>query len=584
MKNFSLQLSTPFSRRMGFGLLMLLCAARLPGQYDLLSQEPEILSFNEWAHAISDDGQGNTCLAGVFQNSITLGSITLTTVPTPPGDGWPSTAFIGKFNSNSNSWLWAKTIALVVGSGQNTYKRSVILDMTLDNSGNIYITGEYAGTVLFDNIQLTSTKQGSVPTNDIFVAKLNSSGVFTWAKSLGSKAGWDSGRSIVLDGTNNIYVGGFFTNKVASCSGSNVEQKDVYLAKLNNAGTSLWQKRYASNVAPCGCTGCNITNNSGYDVAVDGSGNVYLTGTYYATMSFGNGPGMSITSVNGTNDVFAAKINGSGTTQWVKSAGGSTLDYGRAIYTDVAGNVYAGGFMGANAFTSKYSATGALLWSVNPFPLSTAFPSSDVKCILPYDNSLLVYDLYIGFKTLSMTDGAVITSDSLVGNGDYNNEAPGHFSIRDAEIAGSGYVFNLDGLCGTVVLDNLTLTSSCVCGSSCAGRDILMVRTSASPPLAAPPVENATVQIIASHDMPKSDFTFYPNPTTGVLNIDLPTSDEEVRVTIQNHFGKIIWTGIADPDHRSMTINLDNRYSEGIYYISYCTSRETVTKPLIVAR
>lgn len=571
---------------MCFGLLLLFCASRLNGQYDLLYQEPEALAFNEWAHAIADDGQGNTYLAGVFQNSITLGTITLTSVPTPPGDGWPSTAFIGKFNSNSNTWLWAKKIALVAGSGQNTFKRSAILDMTLDIAGNIYITGDYAGTVLFDNIQLTSTKQGNIPTNDVFIAKLNSGGTFLWAKSFGSKAGGDSGRSIVLDASNNIYVGGLFTNKVVSCNGSNTEQFDIYLAKLNNAGTSLWQKRYASNTPPCGCTGCNIGNNWAQDVVTDVSGNVYMTGTYFGTVSFGNGPGMSITSTFGTNDVFTAKINGSGTTQWVRSFGGNSMDNGRGIYADAAGNVFVGGVQQPNgydsgeSFASKYSASGTLLWTVYPFPNTGTH--TEVKCVLPYTNSLLVYDIFIGFKTLSIADGSVITSDSLIGNGPVNDEP---FSIRDTEVSGSGYVFNLDGNCGGPVdLENLTLTYSCDCSSSCAGRDILMARTSTNPPAAAPPVNTAVVQITASPAMIDSDFTFYPNPANDILNIELPTSEVAARVTIRNHFGKITWTGNAAPDHRSLMINLDTRFSDGIYYVSYITAQGALTKTVIIAR
>ena len=567
MKNFSLQFSTSFYRLMSISIYVLLSAPGLMGQYDLVNQQMILQGSNDQTKAISDDGQGNTYLAGYFSNTITLGTFTLTTTG-------GITAFIGKYNSNSNTWLWAKKIALVQGS----FKQSQILDMTLDNVGNIYFTGEYAGTIAFDNILLTSGKQGSNSTNDIFVAKLNSSGVFTWAKSLGSKTGWDSGKSIVLDGANNIYIGGFITKRVANCGTSPTEQRDVYLAKLNNAGSAIWQKQYSSNVPPCDCTECISTNNSAYDVAIDGSGNVFLTGAYYATISFGKDPGLSITSVNGT-DAFAAKINGSGITQWVKSTGGTSLDKGLAIYTDAAGNIYAGGYVGTNAFASKYSSSGSLNWSVNPFPISTTFPTPRVNSIIPYNNSLLVFDQYIGFKTLSTTDGIVITSDSLVGN-----TLDGTFWIRDVEATGSGYVSNINGSCGFVILDNLTLTATCGdCNSPCYA-DVLIVRTSDSPPLAAPPIDNTPGYILASPDLKESDFTFFPNPATGVLNIDLPTSAEVGRVIIQNHLGKIIWSGNAAPDDRSMTINLDHRFSDGVYYISYITATEIVTKPLIVTR
>jgi hypothetical protein len=69
------------------------------------------------------------------------------------------------------------------------------------------------------------------------------------------------------------------------------------------------------------------------------SGNVFVTGFYKLTAAFDNQP---VTSVGG-EDIFMAKYDGSGSLQWVKSAGGTGDDRGLGIATDANGNLYATG-------------------------------------------------------------------------------------------------------------------------------------------------------------------------------------------------------------------------------------------------
>jgi hypothetical protein len=581
MKNLS-NFQNPFSQCFLVVIMFFIYGTRMSGQYDLLHQHPSDQVNRNDAVAIADDGSGHTYLAGDFMNTITLGAFTLTTIPNPQGNGWPFTSFIGKFDSNTSTWVWAKNIVLVPGQNYNgsnisSYVRSKIWDMTLDNQGNIYITGEYAGTVSFDNITLTSTKQGSLPTNDIFIAKLNSSGNFVWAKSFGSKAGWDSCKSIAVDGSNNIYAGGFFTTKVVSCDGTDVDKYDVFVIKLNNAGTSLWQKRYSSSLNPCGCTGCNISNNYLNDLSTDASGNVYISGTYFSTMSFGTGPSMSITSTNGTNDIFVAKLNGSGITQWVKSAGGPVLDVTNAVYTDVSGNVYTGSQMNNSALVSKYNSNGTFLWSVNPY---SGLTNSTVTRINPFNNSLLVNDAITGFKTISMSDGSVISSDSLIGN-----TVTGSLLIKDVEVAGSGYVFNLNARWGYVTLDNLTVTASCTSGGFPACSvfgDMVMIRTSLTPP---PPAYNVAGTPFKPDASNFNAFEIYPNPAKDVLQVTLPPSEKDMTFVIQNQFGKTIWSDKVDSLRSSMNIHLDgNQFQNGIYYLVCLINGEIQTKRFVIAK
>jgi len=76
-----------------------------------------------------------------------------------------------------------------------------------DSSGNIYTTGVYQGTADFDP-GISTTNLTSAGSSDIFITKLDSSGNFVWAKSMGG-AGDDFGKGIVLD-SGNVYIVGDF--------------------------------------------------------------------------------------------------------------------------------------------------------------------------------------------------------------------------------------------------------------------------------------------------------------------------------------------------------------------------------------
>lgn len=74
-------------------------------------------------------------------------------------------------------------------------------------------------------------------------------------------------------------------------------------------------------------------------IAVDGKGNVYLTGEFTGTATFGE---FTLTS-NKLMDFFIAKVDPKGKFLWVRSGGGSKIDRGYAITVDDAGNSYVTG-------------------------------------------------------------------------------------------------------------------------------------------------------------------------------------------------------------------------------------------------
>ncbi|MEZ4905193.1 MAG: SBBP repeat-containing protein [Spirosomataceae bacterium] len=102
------------------------------------------------------------------------------------------------------------------------------------------------------------------------------------------------------------------------------------MVKYNSGGIFQWVQK-----------GGGTSSEWGQGIATDGSGNVYVTGFFNGTATFGATP---ITSAG--NDIFVVKYNSGGSFQWVqKAVGGTGSEQGLGIATDGSGNVYVTGLV-----------------------------------------------------------------------------------------------------------------------------------------------------------------------------------------------------------------------------------------------
>lgn len=177
--------------------------------------------------------------------------------------------------------------------------------------------------------------------------------------------------AIAIDSAGNSYVTGWFedslkfgsTSLVASIS-SNIFASDIFIAKYDKDGNFVWAKRAG---------GTNYDYGNG--IATDAAGNVYVTGLFIGTATFGS---LSITSTTVDYDVFLAKYDSNGNALWVQKGGGTVWDVGNGISVDPAGNSYiTGGYrntatFGTTSFTSagnydifvaKYDTNGSFVWA-----------------------------------------------------------------------------------------------------------------------------------------------------------------------------------------------------------------------------
>jgi len=284
---------------------------------------------HDYGNSMAVDGSGNVYTTGGFNGTADFDPGTSTISLTPAGG---PDAFITKLDGLGNL-AWARN----VGGTLEDIGRSI----GVDGSGNVYTTGYFNGTADFDpgSSTFNVTANG---VSDVFISKLDNAGNFVWAKTIGGTLE-DSGRSIAVDASGNVYVLGWFGGTVDLDPGvgvfnlSSAGSSDIFILKLDDAGSFAWAKRFGGTSPDLGTA-----------ITIDGSGNVYTTGYFYGTADFDPGaPTFELTVVDDA-DVFVSKLDPSGNFIWVKSWGGDASsdysnDFGLAITVDPSGNVYTTG-------------------------------------------------------------------------------------------------------------------------------------------------------------------------------------------------------------------------------------------------
>jgi predicted outer membrane repeat protein len=219
-------------------------------------------------------------------------------------------------------------------------------DLFAAGSGNVFATGWSTGALY----------GSSAGTLDAVVGKYSASGSPIWTRQFGT-TDQDVGHGVVSDASGNVYVTG---STDGALQGAFLGIRDIFIRKYDSSGNHAWTKQIGT-----------AGHDTGYDIAVDSSGNIYV-----AAIVSGNLGGTHY----GLVDVFVAKYNSSGTVQWTTQLGTASDDYANSISVDASGNVYVGGYTkgaligtnagGTDAFITKLNGTGSQIW-VKQFGAST---------------------------------------------------------------------------------------------------------------------------------------------------------------------------------------------------------------------
>jgi hypothetical protein len=212
--------------------------------------------------------------------------------------------------------LWTNRYS---GPGKNSTNGAVAL--AVDGSGNIFVTGN-------------STDSSS--DSHYTTIKYSGAGVPLWTNRYNGPGGYDRASGVAVDGSGNAFVTG--TSSVG------VGNDDYATIKYSNAGVPLWTNRY---------DGPTSSEDDAYAVAVDGSGNVIVTGRSVGSGSY--------------YDYATIKYSGAGVPLWTNryNGPGNGYDQAAALAVDGIGNVFVTGqsLVGADYATIKYSSAGVPLWT-----------------------------------------------------------------------------------------------------------------------------------------------------------------------------------------------------------------------------
>ncbi|MHC1737744.1 MAG: SBBP repeat-containing protein [Ignavibacteriaceae bacterium] len=381
---------------------------------------------------INIDNFGNSYVTGLFSGTATFG----TTQIMSNGD---FDIFIAKYDANGN-FQWVQK-----AGGTST---DVGLGISTDNIGNCYVTGYFFGTATFGITDITS-----VGIIDIFIAKYDANGNFQWVQKAGGTS-INHGKGIFADNEGNCYVTGIFngtatfgTTQISSLGG-----QDIFIAKYDANGNFQWVQKAGGSIV--------WGEDEGQAISTDTDGNIYVTGRFYDTATFGT---TQITS-NGDGDIFIAKYDANGNFQWIQKAGGASNDYGYGISTDNIGNIYVTGrfydtatfgttqimsYGNDDIFIAKYDANGNFQWvqkaggasndygyGISTDNIGNIYVTGDIGSISNFGNTILNswggFIVKLGTPTLNITSpfGSEVWQTNYVHNITWNSFDDGNIKIE----------------------------------------------------------------------------------------------------------------------------------------------------------
>src|SRR4030066_935861 len=337
------------------------------------------------AMALALDDSGNTYVTGYSLGSGT--NFCYSTIKTDPlGD----TLWVRHYNGPANAGDRAYAIAVddsgnvyvtgfSVGAGTTDYLTikysptgDTLWTRRYDGPGNSY---DYPYAIAVDtsrNVYVTGLSIGSGTNHDYATLKYNSNGDLAWVRRYNGPGNYlDDAYDLAVDNNGNVYVTGFSVGL-----GSAVD--DYATIKYNSIGDSLWTRRY---------NGPGSGGDEAFAIAVDNTGNVYVTGSRDAE----TGAAVNL-------DYLIIKYSALGDTLWTRryNGPGNGKDEAYVVAVDDSENIYVTGYsdrdpsaaLNQDYATVKYAADGTLEWVTR---YDGPSDSGDVAYALAVDDSGNVY-------------------------------------------------------------------------------------------------------------------------------------------------------------------------------------------------
>lgn len=298
-------------------------------------------SVEEMTPSIALDNNGSIYIAGHYQNTVDMDPGPATLYLPPPSQISSTGNFISKFTNNGNL-VWSKAYGAAFGQH---YSRRI----KTDAAGNVYLGGYFMYEMVFPTETGSFTLTAAPSKFDIYVAKCDANGYFTYGFNVGDDAYDDFLRDMDVSPDGSVAITGSFRGLVdfdpraghdlVRTSVSN--RDDAFVAKYNGSTTEC---EWVRSVALAG----SIFNEMGHSVAFDTSGNVISSGLFKDTFDFDPAPEstFNLTSV-GSSSIYFWKLGSAGNFIWANTIGAQSPDgvysYSQKAYrisTDAANAIY----------------------------------------------------------------------------------------------------------------------------------------------------------------------------------------------------------------------------------------------------
>ncbi|HEY9583957.1 MAG TPA: SBBP repeat-containing protein, partial [Candidatus Paceibacterota bacterium] len=274
------------------------------------------------------DSQGNIYIVGSVSGFLSFSGGTILV------SAGGNDVFVAKF-SEAGVLQWAKKYG-------STFLDSFVVEesgegVAVDANGNVYVSGYNSYYPIDFGCAVSNTSSS-------FLIKLNPQGICDWVKVYPGTTNYVN--DVVLDTNGNIYITGSFTGTVDFGGGSVTALNTLgngafFVAKYNSVGSYQWMNQYALGNEP-------YHSSRGYSLFIDSFGNLYATGAFGWTQSFG---GSTTLTSYGANDIILVKYRASdGAHIWSKKLGGlnptitvTLFESGYGVASDPSGNIYVTG-------------------------------------------------------------------------------------------------------------------------------------------------------------------------------------------------------------------------------------------------
>ncbi|MBY0371103.1 SBBP repeat-containing protein [bacterium] len=290
--------------------------------------------------------------------------------------------FVAKYNTDGDR-LWVRMSGVV---SNDTFG----YDLATDVEGNLFVTGQTWGDL--DG----NTRIGS---EDGFLMKYDADGNKAWTQTLGAASAFTNPGGVRAGASGAVYIAGYTSGSLPTASLTGT--MDAFVAKYDTDGNVTWIKQL----------GLSGSATNARSLAVDVNENIFLAGVT---------DGAFEGTLTGTQDLFIAKYDASGTVAWTHQLGASgsgiLMDFNSAG-VDAEGNVYVGactsqGIDGnslvgtLDLFITKYSSAGVKQWTRETG--ATGHPSRVLSLPVSLDGNV--------FAT-GITDGGM-PGQTLIGDSD----------------------------------------------------------------------------------------------------------------------------------------------------------------------